>query len=223
LISAGNDIVALKHVDASRTRQQKFYSKILSDSEFALYSVDTFPFLHFENFVWLLWSIKESVYKHQKRYDPALVFSPKKIIIKNIGSPENRAVTKFGEGEVEGNSADGTFFYTSIACSGAETLYGRSKIHSELIYSFVNSEENFEHIWWGVKFIGGSDYETQSKAVRAFAINKLSAIFPAHHLEIGKCTPGYPPLFKESAEMGIPVSLSHHGNFIAYCFLLTDL
>ena len=64
MISAGNDIAALAKVNKERIPQPRFYSKILSDSERALYHQPQLTILPFENYVWLLWSVKESVYKY---------------------------------------------------------------------------------------------------------------------------------------------------------------
>ncbi len=82
--SAGNDIVALRCIDIQRTGQFRFYSKILSTSEQTLYHQPLLADMPFENYVWLLWSVKESVYKFLKRSIPDLIFSPTKICIQEI-------------------------------------------------------------------------------------------------------------------------------------------
>jgi len=55
MTSTGNDIVALNAIAIARTKQNRFYSKILSPSEKNLYSQAGFSKIPFENFVWLLW------------------------------------------------------------------------------------------------------------------------------------------------------------------------
>ena len=67
MISTGNDIVALGLINKQRTCEPRFYSKILSASEQALYHQSEFTALPFEHYVWLLWSVKESTYKFLKR------------------------------------------------------------------------------------------------------------------------------------------------------------
>jgi len=60
----GNDIVSLQAINRTRTRQPRFYSKILADSELTLYKEGGFAAIPFEIFVWLCWSIKESAFKY---------------------------------------------------------------------------------------------------------------------------------------------------------------
>ena len=67
MISTGNDIVALKAINVARTKQQKFYNKIITGSEKALYEGQFSERLPFEYFVWLAWSVKESVFKYLQR------------------------------------------------------------------------------------------------------------------------------------------------------------
>lgn len=223
--SIGNDIVALKATSKERTNQIRFYSKILSVSEQALYYWQGFEELSFEKFVWLLWSVKESVYKYLKRSVPDLVFSPTKIIIQKIDLPYRRTISSFGgaQWENKGNEFCEDFYQGSITF-GSDIFYFRSKIHAELISTVVNDGENFENIWWGIKSIDHSVYDDQSKAVRAFILNKLNFILSAgiHNLSIGKSPNGYPIVLKEAKEMNIPVSLAHHDHFIAYSFLLKN-
>src|SRR5579863_5891465 len=85
--STGNDIVALSGIDRERTGQARFYSRILALSEQALYCRDRFADLPFEHFVWLLWSVKEAVFKYQKRNMPGLVFSPRRILVQELVCP----------------------------------------------------------------------------------------------------------------------------------------
>lgn len=221
--SAGNDIVALKAINRQRTNHFRFYSKILSVSEQSLYYRHGFAEMPFEKFVWLLWSIKESVYKFLKRAVPGLVFSPAKIIIQGIDPPYRRTITRFGGIQWENkNNESCKEFYKGVIVFGSDIFYYRSKIHDELIATVVSNDENFENIWWGVKSIDHAAYDNQSKAVRAFILNRLNSILPGGNddLRIGKCPLGYPVVLKRAKEMNIPVSLAHHDHFIAYSFLL---
>jgi len=63
MISTGNDIVAFKAINVTRTKQQNFYSKIITDSEKTLYDEQFSDRLPFEQFIWLALSVKESVFK----------------------------------------------------------------------------------------------------------------------------------------------------------------
>jgi phosphopantetheinyl transferase (holo-ACP synthase) len=218
--STGNDIIALKAINTERTKQVQFYSKILSPSEEALYRSEQFAEMPFQNFVWLLWSVKESVYKYAKRSIPDLIFSPRKIIIQSIDSPGNNLAPKFGHGQCERTSFDEEDSYNSIAYFESAIFHSRSKVYDELIHTVVNAGETFEDTSWGIKYIGQTDTESQSKEVRAFVLNTLAPIFPNDHLTIEKSIAGHPVLFRKTEEMEIPLSLSHHAHFVAYSFLL---
>ena len=131
--STGNDIVALGSIDNQRTGQFRFYSKILSISEQALYHQPQFAEMPFKNYVWLLWSVKESAYKYLKRNLPGLVFSPAKIIIQHIEIPIG------GLGKLESiqwdGSGDSRSFYRGKVVYEYFSLSFRSKINGEGIGS----------------------------------------------------------------------------------------
>jgi len=221
--STGNDIVALQGINRQRTNHFLFYSKILSVSEQALYYRYGFAEMPFEQFVWLLWSIKESVYKYQKRIVPGLIFSPTKIIIQGIDPPYRHTVTSFGGIQWENNNKESCEeLYKGIIIFGAGIFYSRSKIHCEFITTVVSNDENFENTWWGIKPIDHAAYDNQSKAVRAFILDKLKSILPGRqdNLRIGKNRLDCPVVLMGAMEMNIPVSLAHHDHFIAYSFLL---
>jgi len=180
--STGNDIVALAAIDKLRTRQYRFYSKILSDAERTLFDGLQPAGMPFENFVWLLWSIKESIYKYLKRTQPGLVFSPTRTGIRTITAPERC----FGEGSplqwesrVAGCGKDA---YRGIAFFESHIFYFRSRIHPDCIATVVGKEENFENTWWGVRSIGHPDAASQSAAVRTLALNQLKAVLSAGRL-----------------------------------------
>lgn len=221
--STGNDIVALNVINRLRTNHYSFYSKILSVSEQALYAQPGFTEMPFEEFVWLLWSIKESVYKFLKRIVPGLVFSPTKIIIQRIDAPCREAHKSFVgiQWENTTNESSEELIKGVIIC-GSDIFYSRSKIHDELISTVVSNDENFENTWWGIRSIDHAGYDNQSKAVRTFILNKLIFILTGGHanLSIGKNPLGCPVVLKGIKDMNIPVSLSHHDHYVAYSFLL---
>jgi phosphopantetheinyl transferase (holo-ACP synthase) len=204
--STGNDIVSMAAVDKLRTRQFRFYSRILSVSEQTLYADGSAgkgsAAIPFENFVWLLWSVKESTYKFLKRNRPGLVFSPTKIMVQQIVAPRNREE-----------------FYRGLVIWGSERLYFRSMIRPEFIASVVDDQESHKNYWWGIRRIDRTDHLSQSSAVRTFALNKLRSIFPRQNLRISKNPDSHPIVCSDAAELDIPVSLAHHGHYIAYSFV----
>jgi phosphopantetheinyl transferase (holo-ACP synthase) len=220
MISTGNDIVALKAINIARTKQFRFYSKIISFAEKELYDQLVADKIPFENFVWLLWSVKESAFKFLQRITSDLVFSPSKIIIKQLVLPVQQLVTRLEGGETEGCGFDDKTSYKCTIEFGANRLYSRSIISEELIVSVINHEDNFENTCWGLKAINSAAPAHQSKTVRSFLVNRLNGLFPDADLNISKSPSNYPILLNGSEEMAVPVSLAHHDHFVAYSFQL---
>jgi phosphopantetheinyl transferase (holo-ACP synthase) len=206
--SAGNDIVALNSIDKQRSNHPAFYSKFIIPTEQALYKA---PDLPFENFVWLLWSVKEAAYKYLQRHDHELIFSPSKIIIQKI-----QPVTGFEDALWE--YAQDVKYYTGIVLQGDDALYYRTIIHDEYITTVVNDEENFANVYWGVQHIEQTASESQSAGVRAFVLNKLKSFFPDDVLSVKKSPTGYPVLLVNDQPVDIPLSFAHHAHYVTYSF-----
>ena len=215
--SAGNDIVALRTVNKQRTLQSRFYSQILCAAEQELYQQPIVATMPFEHYVWLSWSVKESVYKYLKRTITDLVFSPTKIVIEYMNTPDASSMVS-GNAHWE-NNGFGETFYTGKANYGSHIFYFRSKISEEWIATVVNDEEHFENVYWGVQSINETGYDHQSKAARALLLNKLSAFFPGH-LRIEKSIVGYPVILQGKQYIPIPVSLAHDDHFVACSFIV---
>jgi phosphopantetheinyl transferase (holo-ACP synthase) len=202
IVSTGNDIVDFAATDPRRTGSYRFYSRILSGEEVALYDAPALGELPFDRYVWLLWSIKESVYKYTSRTDNGLVFAPLTIPVLQLDAP----------------SGDG--FYKSMVIYGSEILYSRSIITDRMIVTVVSNDENFDHTWWGFRSVDEAGYANQSASVRTFALGKLSAALSRPDLRIEKTAAGYPVLLAGKELLDIPVSLAHHGHFVAYSYRL---
>jgi hypothetical protein len=200
--STGIDIVDLAATDPQRTGNYRFYSRILSAEEVALYDAPVLGEQPFDKYVWLLWSIKESVYKYTSRTDNGLPFSPLTIPVLQLDPP----------------SGDG--FYKSMIIYGSEMLYSRSIITDRLIVTVVSSDENFDHTWWGFRSVDAAGYMAQSAAVRTFALGKLHSALSRADLKIEKTAAGCPVLLDGKELLDIPVSLAHHGHFVAYSYHL---
>jgi phosphopantetheinyl transferase (holo-ACP synthase) len=218
--SIGNDIIALKTIDKIRTNTSAFYSKILAITEQELY-LDHFNTLPFEYFVWLLWSVKESAYKCLQRHQPGLIFSPVNTVITHIEPPETDVYIFPATLELHG-------FY-DVACFKSEvvfhsqTLYARSIIdRDELVCTIASLDPTFKDVYWGVKHIGVSDPESQSAAVRAFLMDRLKMMYPEKEFTIGKSTHGWPYLMAGGQDMDMPLSLSHHGEWVGYGITVSE-
>lgn len=217
--SAGNDIIDLGTINQQRSSDRKFFSKILSNSEQSLYPRPENTSLSWEQYIWLLWSIKESAYKYLKRGLPDLVFSPKKIIIQKIELPSLSEIKPFTESQWEGLAGEEQCYKGSVTYENNH-LYCKSKIYSELIATVVSEDETFKDTWWGIQTIQHSDTEHQSKSVRSFLLTKLNGILPGAKLHIDKNKSGYPFVTDGNKELAIPLSFAHHERYISYSFLL---
>jgi phosphopantetheinyl transferase (holo-ACP synthase) len=220
MISTGNDIVALGSIDKDKTNEFRFYSKILSASEQALYQHPVTKNMPFENYVWLLWSVKESVYKYLKRLDDALLFSPTKIIIKDLSlSPDKLSPAM--EYIVPKGSINSDKIYVGKATLGSVTLYFRSRICDQWINTVVNDQDDFDNIYSGVHLINNKSADNQSKRVRSFLLRRLKKQITGS-LQISKNSAGCPIIVGQKREMPIPVSLAHHDYWVAYCFKMMN-
>jgi phosphopantetheinyl transferase (holo-ACP synthase) len=215
MISTGNDIVALKAINVARTKQQNFYSKIITEPEKALYDEQFSDRLPFEQFVWLAWSVKESVFKYLQRLNPDLVFSPSKISLSGLEPPSAEAISHF-----EGRDFNKGAVYESVIDYSPHTFYSRTIITDDFIFSVVNHINSFEKVMWGIKEIGSTDADDQSKAVRVFALAMLNTIFPDAELEIDKNRHSCPIILKDDVEIPVPISLAHHDHWVAYSLAL---
>lgn len=215
MISTGNDIVALKAINVARTKQQNFYSKIITDPEKALYDEQFSGRLPFEQFVWLAWSVKESVFKYLQRINPDLIFSPSKIKVSELIAATDGSLPYF-----EGRDFNNQSVYHGVIDYSPHTFYSRSIISDDFIFSVVNHTDTFEKVMWGVKRIDSTDADDQSKSVRTFALAMLNTLFPNSELEIEKNNHSCPIILKNEAEIHVPISLAHHDHWVAYSFAL---
>jgi len=218
MTSTGNDIVSLATIDAARTKQYKFYSKIISGAEKALYAEPGFEAIPFELFVWLLWSIKESAYKFLKRIDPELIFTPVKFEVKQINIPAEFKLVDFSLDEAEGTGFDDRLVLRATLSIGTNTLFSRSLLYNEAIMTVVNDIDSFDEIFWGIKKIRSADHVTQSSEVRRFLLDRLQTVKKMDNLSIAKNEEGVPFLLAGNKEIDIAISLSHHDHIIAYSF-----
>ena len=218
MISTGNDIVSLSAIDITRTKLPAFYSKILSTPESILYKETVAATLPFENFVWLLWSIKESAYKYLKRITPALLFTPVKLGVKHLQVPASHKIADFGPNDMTGAGFINKPVFKAEVSFGSEKLYARSLVYNELICTVVYTSENFEHTYWGIKQINDPQHDSQSASVREFLLENLKKLPIPADVSISKNADGIPILLNGTEEMDIPVSLSHHEHYVGYSF-----
>lgn len=211
----GNDLIDLKTTDAARTQSTRFYTKILADTEQQLYQ-NQFAAFPFEQFVWLLWSIKESAYKALQRHQPELVFTPVKMVITSLIAPQ-APHPLLSHKKTTTTGFDITHAFKSFILFQNQTLYARSVIYGdELIHTVATTQDWFDHIHWGIRRVTETSHAGQSAAVRAFLLERLTSLYPAVKLAVEKSDFGYPFIVADGVAVDWPVSLSHHGEFVGY-------
>jgi hypothetical protein len=211
-VSTGNDIVALAATDEDRTSRPRFYSRILTPDELSLYDELTGGGLSFSSFVWLMWSIKESAYKYVNRADPGLRFAPLKIPVTRLRPRDDRRDDRRNEGRDD--------FYEGVIRSQRRTLYSRSFLADETIMTVVSAQEGFSNVHWGLRRIENPNYSNQSALVRTFALQSLSIVLPGAELRIIKSPDGPPELWDGEHRLHMPLSLAHHGPYVAWSYQL---
>ena len=214
--STGNDIVALSATDRERTIRPRFFSRILDAGEQTLYDQPALQALPFDNYVWLLWSIKESVYKYKQRTNPGLVFSPTKIPVRKLSPPPSQS----SPASAQPSPPSGEAFYKATISYGTAPLYSRSIIRDGMIATVVSDNKYFGGTCWGFRQIDHSGYAQQSSMVRELAVSQLHSTLSRDHLQIGKSPAGYPIVLDGEELLNIPVSLAHHDRWVAWSFLL---
>ena len=207
--STGNDIIDLNKIDVERTREYRFYSRVLNIHEQSAYETLPFDELSFVNYVWLLWSVKESAYKYLQRLEPGLIFSPVNIIVTNIAPTT---------GVVHLNMPAQTSYFHGRVSIKHINLFFASTINELYISSTVNRDEDFSDVYREVKYINNDDYASQSLAARQFALTRLNTIFP-EELSIDKSETGYPVIRQGEQDINLPLSFAHHGNYVGFSFI----
>ena len=188
----GNDLVDLELASTQSNWQRKgFLDKLFTPKEQGYILNSNNPF----NTLWLLWSMKESAYKAYLQTQGDRFFSPKKLacslISKNNGTVLINNSLYFTESEINEH------FIHSIA-------FSEKYDNNFLIDCF-----RFEH----------SDFQTQrsqtyQKVLMAFA-SELK--LPIGLLRIQKNAQGIPKLFQDKMLLKNSFSLTHHGQFGAFC------
>jgi hypothetical protein len=111
--------------------------------------------------------------------------------------------------------------YRGRAVLGEAGFYFRSVVCEDFIATVVSDEEYIGDMQWGVRRIGDAGHEAQSGEVRRLVLERLGALVGEEsELRIGKNSWGCPVVLRRDKEMGIPVSLAHHGRYIGYSLQL---
>lgn len=191
----GNDIVDLQYASwQSNWQRRGFLNKLFTEEEqfYISNSKDKFKT------VWLLWSMKESVYKAYLQKYQSPFFAPKKLKC-NLLSHTN--------GEV---FIDGEIFLTN------------SKITKNFIHTIAVLEKKYQNHFSDIFKVVDGTYNNQHRVTHEklkFALASELKI-SLYKLKIKKNIFGIPQLFKGNMKLPTSLSLTHHGSFGAFCFEL---
>lgn len=188
----GNDLVDLKLAAKQSNWQRKgFLDKLFTtkEQEYILNSDNPFET------VWLLWSMKESAYKAYLQMHNERFFAPKNfachLISKNTGTVLINNTLFFTESEI-----GEAFIYTVAFTKNNDNNFLSDCFRFELL-DFKNQQS-----------------QTYQKVLEAFA-HKLK--LPVAQLKIKKNGLGVPQLFQGDMLLNHSFSLTHHGQFGAFC------
>lgn len=212
MISAGNDIVSFAETNPVRTIEQAFYNKFLTSAEVSQFARLGTAEISFHQYIWFLWSAKEAAYKYLFRLNAELVFSPVKFCVTQIDHVER----------VE-NVANDQQFSSEYVCRGKVEVMGislkfGSSVCTHYVHTFICEYPLGGKVYHGVKEIPGLLPQDQSAQVRQLCMESLNAVRFGTKWAFTKSDYGVPSVTNSANSQIYPVSLSHHGDFVAYSF-----
>jgi phosphopantetheine--protein transferase-like protein len=191
-LSLGNDVVDLDdpetQIDALHAR---WAERVFTEAERRALAAS--PVRH--RLHWALWAAKESGYKALRRLDPGVVFSPRAF---EIELEEFRAESAVCRGEVR--HPGGTF-----------ALEVRSQ--ASFVHAVATAPGTAGRLVARVERASGDP----GAGVRAATVAALAEALDLD--SAGLRLTGRPPVvYGGTARLAVPVSLSHHGRFVAFAF-----
>ena len=193
----GNDIVDLSiaRVGAG-TRRTRYLKKIYTEEEIDLINNSNNEDL----MIWLMWSLKESVYKIIVRREKKIRYAPKSICCKSVISLQNDS-------------------YQSTVLYNGSTFTSISTIKGDCIHTIAFDDQE---IYPQIK--SASFESTKSEDTSLFLDNKVIDTLKnsQNNLEyqfvIKRDKLRIPHVYKNDTEIAL-LSLSHHGRFSGYAYL----
>jgi phosphopantetheinyl transferase (holo-ACP synthase) len=195
----GNDVVDLLDPDArDGARHPRFDARVFAPQELAAIAASEAP----SRLRWLLWAAKEAAYKAARRERPAIVFSPPRFVVSVHG--ERRAEVRHDAACFDVAFEPGEGFVHAIAT-------GRTRAHG----SYFGAAGSLDAL---------TRDGSSSDAVRALAIASLAPRLGAAPEDLTILRDArrgrVPRLLRFGREIDVPLSLSHHGRFVAFACLL---
>ena len=178
----GNDIVDLNIAgEESDWRRKGYLDKVFNQSEQNLIKCSTNPDL----LVWILWSIKESVYKANFRITHYWEFAPAKIKVENFEITGETAVAEanYHDNKYGVKTAISNFFVHSIA------LIDPSRFSEIKIVELKTNSRDYTALLNDRKIIKNNEFVVKNKE-------------------------GIPNIATKEENYKFPVSISHHGDYL---------
>lgn len=193
----GNDIIDLSIAKVGEgMRRLRFLKKIFTDTELAFIKDSQREDLY----IWLMWSIKESVYKIIVRKENRIRYAPKSICCDSVVPLKNNV-------------------YKSTVVYNGRYFYSRSIIKGDCIHTIAFKDRGIKNDIQSASFEinkinhrGGSLDEQVMKSLDHSKNNVKSQIW------IQRDGNRIPRIYKNDKEIGM-LSLSHHGRFEGYAYL----
>ena len=213
----GNDVVDLRDPDARpESFRARFDDRVFSIDEQRAIAQDANPLAR----RWAHWAAKEAAYKLAKRIDSTFVFSPGRLVAKYSNDSDQLSLRTVGQRERRG-----LLELPHALSQGIRRLALRSLETAEWVHVVaVPVGSDWGDVDSAVEPLGG-ELKDPSVAVRRLAIREISRSLgvEAERFSIGR-EGRVPTVEIDGSRTSLALSLSHHGNWIAYATRLrTDL
>lgn len=207
-----------------KSTDSRFLKKILTDDEISLLKSSSAP----DAALWAMWACKEAAYKVALKMSGAASFMPRRWTILWETVPENsHTVHHLPSGFPKAGRDDGGwsgFVRIPDFCK----VFFRLNTTPQYVHSIASeSREVLEGVLWRIDELPQASSQTQadpSSFVRSRLINHLAALpgLGGQKIEIIRLSqngqPGPPLVYLNGRLSTIDISLSHDGDFTAFCY-----
>ena len=214
----GNDIVDLRDPDARpESFRARFDDRVFSPAEQRAIACDSNPLAR----RWAHWAAKEAAYKLARQLDPEFVFSPGKLVAHYSGDFEDEDPRSDSKRAVCRRERRGELELPCALPQGIRMLELRSFETVERVHVVaVPLGSDWGDVELAVETVDLVSHDP-SAAVRTLAISEISRILGVveERLAIGR-EGRIPTVELDGVRTPLSLSLSHHGNWIAYAIRL---
>jgi len=202
----GNDVVDLRDRESDpATLHPRFDARVFDASEREALARSDDP----DTLRWQLWAAKEAAYKAVKKTDPRTVFSPARfrVALEPAAASRQRGVVVRSDDcfDVDVETRDGVVH--AVARSSPPAASGAPE---RVVYGVLRMPAD-----------GARDPAGPGRVARSFSRERLAPLFDASpdELEIRK-RGRVPEVWLRGARAGADLSLSHHGDVVAFACAL---